>query len=514
LEGDDTGSSFAYAEEFDRLTAGFGGPVGSLLYLDVRSFMPLAARSLNGFLPGLSEALQFENVDSVAIMTGRQRDLSPEVRVAIGAKRIDAGLWHLIAQTPPRSPLPKGGKEGSPLVEVFPPQTTFVIRGSMERASSLVEDVFAIAEIIDPRIAEEYEEERADFKSEIGLDPHTDLLGNLVEAWAFGGRLVPEGIRDRMFAVRIEEVTAFESRMNTLRAMFQLEITSHDYRGVIVNRADRTQLDGPLSYAIIDDVLLVARQEQTLAQAIDAVLDERSLGHRDLFSRVYKRRGSASPHGASYFTYLDLGQTVFAEWKPDDLAELPPDLRGLAASESAVSLSVVPYERMVAFDLVSTAEADRPVRGILSKMVAESLKQARVQSARIRSIVSVNGLLISCKIYANGHKNRWPESLTQLSGDGSITREMLSSPYPDTATSNRDATVREHNSSAPASDRSPYYLYRHIADPASVKEPATQVVISEPEIHDGGAVFGFFDGHVEWVTSPRAEDLLAIMRRR
>ena len=62
--------------------------------------------------------------------------------------------------------------------------------------------------------------------------------------------------------------------------------------------------------------------------------------------------------------------------------------------------------------------------------------------------------------------------------------------------------------------REPFYLYRPVPDPKAVKDPAAVIVISEPGIYRGGAVFGYLDGHAEWIASPRADELLAAVRTR
>ena len=549
LEDGQSEASFVDSVEFERLIAGFNGPVGGLIYLDVRSLIPLAGAALDSVLPGLAEALQVDNAECVAIITGaritphapsepakrakvgvsppapggtvtrgeEQAQLGsvisdgqtrpgeagpsrlgpPDLRLAIGIREINAGPWHFIAPTP----------SDVSLAKCFPPDTTVLIHGSMERASDLVEDLFAIASAIDPQIADEYEAERADFKREVGFDPHTDLLGNFVDQWAFGGRLVRDDFSDRLLAVKIENVKAFKKRMYTLRTAYQLPIRSETYRGFTVNHALRSDVETPevelpaisqvvsvgsFSYTVANDVLLVAPQSQTLTSAIDAILDGGGMASTELFKGVR----NLIPSETSTFVYLDFGRMLAAEWRPDEYAGAPPELRALVDSPSAVAVAVTPYEGMIAIDLVSKAAAGTSVTTTLFRIVIESLQRARVLSARARSTASVRNLLVSCQIYANDHKKQWPQSLTQLVEDGSVSRETLSNPY----------------SSSRSDAQTPYYLYRPITDVSAVEAPAAAVVISEPEIHDGGAVFGFLDGHAEWITPPRAMELLITMQ--
>jgi prepilin-type processing-associated H-X9-DG protein len=102
-------------------------------------------------------------------------------------------------------------------------------------------------------------------------------------------------------------------------------------------------------------------------------------------------------------------------------------------------------------------------------------------------------MLIACKVYLNNNEGKWPYNLQELIAEGSLNRRMV---YEDPYHPGQIGEMR-------------YYLYRRL--PAG-RSQANEVVISEPALHHNGAMFGFADGHVEWVESPRAEALLAIMR--
>jgi prepilin-type processing-associated H-X9-DG protein len=160
-----------------------------------------------------------------------------------------------------------------------------------------------------------------------------------------------------------------------------------------------------------------------------------------------------------------------------------------------VGLALTQYEKMIAMDVVSSDGTSEAFSNALLLSVSASFERARYQSAKLVSTSNVKGLLISCKIYANDHQHQWPPNLKVLVQDGSILPKMLESPY-------------DHDKGQGGGS---YYLYRRI-DETAVKSPSFEVAISEPAIHDGGAVFGFVDGHAEWVESPRADELLAIMR--
>lgn len=476
-------SVFTNSDEFRRLSAGWSGPLGTFIYLDLRALIPQAAISFNQILPRLYEALQLDIIESIACLSGGPTAPGP-LRVAVGVREMKPGLWHLLASTPSQATLARA----------FPPDTTLLLEGSMKRASSVVDDIKAFIAVIDQEIADEYDQERVEFVRETGLDPQSEILANFVQAWAFGVCGDSDGFDDPLLAVQLESAATFKTHLQTLRAIYQLQTSSMSHRGVTIERAVREA--GPFSYAVVDNLLLVSPNNEIVVGGIDAVLDRKGLDRTKAFNAVRRRTGPQT----SKFVYLNLAELFRHPPESEDVADIP-GVEALAGAGTAIGLAVVPHERMIALDLASSDDTAEEAMALLWRSVDASLERARYLSARSISMANVKALVTACHVYAANHKKQWPPSLdilvkSTLLGDETEAITLLSSPY------EGDATKREDC----------YYLYRHIADPASVKDPAAEVVISEPEIHHGGAVFGFMDGHAEWITSPRAEKLLAIMR--
>ena len=476
-------SVFTDSNEFRRLSAGRSGPLDTFIYLDLRTLIPQVAVSLNQVLPRLYEALQLDVIESIACLSGAPTAPSP-LRVAVGVREMKPGLWHLLASTPSQATLARA----------FPPDTTLLVEGSMKRASGLVDDIRAFIAVIDQEIADEYDQERVEFVRETGLDPQSDILGNFVQAWAFGVGGNSDGSDDPLLAAQLESPATFKTHLQTLRDLYRLETSSMSHRGVIVERAVRET--GPFSYAVVDNLLLVSPDSKIVLGGIDAILDGKGLDHTRAFNAVRRRTGPQT----SKFIYLNLAELFPYVPESEDIADVP-GIDPLAKAGTAIGLAVVPHERMIALELASSDDTAEEAMALIWRSVDASLERARYLSARSISMANVKGLLTACHVYAANHNKQWPPSLeilvqSTLLGDEAAATTLLSNPYQDGA----------------AKGEGCYYLYRHIADPTSVEDPAAEVVISEPEIHDGGAVFGFMDGHTEWITSPRADKLLAIMR--
>jgi len=507
----EAGASFANTGEFRRLNQGRSAPIDTLLYLDVRPLLPLAAAPLNEMLPNLYDAWRLGDVEFVALAdggadepkdepakkptpetverTGQQRmpksrppDRGDPLRLAVGLKQITPGPWHLVASAP-SAPM---------LARVFPEDTTLFVHGSMERASTLANDIRAFAATIDTEITDEYEQELADFRNEVGFDPHAEFLHNFVREWAFGARIPP--FDNKLLALQLENESTFRAHMHRLRLAFNLEVRPTTYRGVTIEHAARKL--GPFAYAVVDGVLIISPDAGMIERAIDASKDSANLLHAKAFDAVRR-------HGAprtSEFVFFDLA-SAFSEMAEAKEAAQFPEFLNFVKAETAAGLKVVPYERMVALELVTSAGRPTKVIDLLTMVITSSLERARYLSMQAICLAHVQGILTACHVYAADNKKQWPRSLEQLAaegvlGDKETAARILANPY---------------KPNQPPGDK-PYYLYRSIPDKSKIKELWDEVVVSEPAIHDGGAVFGFMDGHSEWITSPRAEELLSIMR--
>lgn len=479
LEEMNTAVAFVDTEEFQRLNSDRDGPPGTLLYADLRALVPLLAQGLNQTVPNLYHALQLDRVQCAALIGSGPLQPGGSLRLAFGVSEISLGLTRLLASAP----------SDITLARAFPQDVTYILQGSYKRASDVVDDLMAFAGAIDQEIVDEYLLERADFRRDIGLDPHSEILANLTEGWAFGGRVERDRLAEPLLVLHLGSLEKFKAHLHTLRVMFQLESATSHYRGVAISQAERSL--GPLFYAVVDDLLLVTKEELAIHRSIDAILDGTGLDRFEGFRAV---RGGVGQR-ASKFLYFNLADLISGALESG--VEMPvPGLEEIAKLGTTVGAAIVPHNRMIALDVFSTDGGSEAFSSTMLASITASLEQARYQSAKLNSASNVKVMLIACKIYANDHKNQWPASLKILVADGSITPKTLSSPYQDRLPQTSGT----------------FYLYRRIEDAAAVKDHSQEVVISEPQIHGGGAVFGFSDGHAEWVASPRADELLAIMR--
>jgi hypothetical protein len=254
----------------------------------------------------------------------------------------------------------------------------------------------------------------------------------------------------------------------------------------------------PFYYGLFGDILLVSSERGRIVGGIDALLDGNGL-HR---TRAYEEVRRRLPRAVSKFIYVDTAGLFARAVESGEDEEIPEALRALVQAGTAAGLAVDVRDRAIVFDLASSDNNTDAVLGLLWKSIDASLEQARYQSARMVSVANMRALLIACMNFANDHKKQWPPTINALVESGLLggrdqAAKLLAQPY-----------AREGKRS-----RDTFYLYRPVRDIKAVEDPGGMVVFSEPEVYRGGAVFGFLDGHAEWIASPRADELLATMRR-
>lgn len=489
---------FVESEPFIELNQGRRQRVGALAWLDTRALAPLAALPLSQELPGLFDALQLERVEFVGLVTppyGKPGLL----RLAVGLREHDAGLWHLFASTP----------APCTLAQMFPADTLVLVHGSMEHAGCMLEDVSTFLAAIDPALTHEYEQERAEFAAEVGLDPQSDLAANFGPEWALGWLPTTSGaepsetgverpmLHDPMVALRLRDVAKFKTHLHTLQVAFELGHTSSQYRGVTIYHAQRAL--GVFSYALLDDVLLLAADSEAIPRVLDERQQDKTLGDAQRFWAV-KRQFGAETSKLIYIDLANVGRERLRHFGPDFTAPgkdvvLERDLTLGVAVKVEGSTLYAEFAAASAGGTGSAQDAWNTVEALGTEMAMQELENVR----RVTGSVRMQEILIACHVHANTHEGAWPATLETLAAEGSIPASHLCSPYEIPLQSEAEACT-------------PYYVYVPLADPKQVNNPATTVVLAESEIHDGGAAIGFLDGHVEWVDCPRAEELLTALR--
>jgi prepilin-type processing-associated H-X9-DG protein len=488
---------------FKRLTAEWSDNPTFLLYLDLRRLLPLLALPMNQALPRSYEALGFDRVENAALLVrGGRASVEPAepaeptepaelagapsvaARLAVGFAGPPERLWRVLASPP----------AATTLARTYPADADFFLHGALSDGAALMDDVNRFLAMIDPEIVEEYREECAEFKREIGFDPHGELLANFAGEWAIGGRLGSgkggEGnAPEVLFALRLRDVDRFQAYLHALREAFHLETAVTIYRGIPIETAVRSRTRDRFSFAVVEDLLLLALEPQMVADATDALFDRKGLNRVKSFLGV---RDSFAPQ-TSKFAYLDVGEVLEAM----GVGERSAAGRPRAASRGGVAgVALTAAEEAVFVDVTVNAEASC----LLAEGFVASLREARHQALRMVSMSNLQAFLVGGMSYAAANRRQWPESLQVLIHQNYLPPELASRLYSD-----------PYQPDAAPSPQ-PYYLYRRPMDPAKIKHPSQEVVMSEPTLHEGGANFGFLDGHVEWVAGPRAEELLRVMR--
>lgn len=511
---DGASDDFVLRPEWKDLTEGMIGTPDFAALVDLRAIMPTLAGMLDAQVPNLGQSLQVGLPVRAGFAVGSiaAKSASPEpassataeqavaapgagpavaiapivqgsyaARISVFVDRTRPGPWRFLAGT--ASPLS--------IAEAFPADTVFLVRGGMSTLADQWENIAAVLGGIDEEIAREARDEAREFEAEIGFNPYTELLANFVDEWAVGGRLDEEGPNHVLMAFRLADSGKFRRHLEVLRKHYDLHTSRTQHRGATVETAERSY--GPFSFAIHEDLLLISSDEAVVARALDALMDDRALDKHEVFQQA------TSPLGeVSWLVYLN-GASLLQE--VHDKATLTPfaGLLRAALADPGIALGVRPTEH----GLQAEVSVRPPTGAAASATLVASFGQAREQARQMMVMSAMKGVLMGCHIYANENRNVWPASLEVL-----ITSGLLGEPAQARALM---AVPRDAND---ATDGSVYYLYRAPAEAGKVREPSTFVVLSEPELRDGGAAFGFLDGHVEHVDGPRAKTLLAEMRGR
>jgi prepilin-type processing-associated H-X9-DG protein len=485
LAGEDH-ESFFESNEFARLTRGWKGGLGALVYLNIRPLRPFVTAAVDKTLPGAAHALGIDSLENLAFILpvpAPTAEAAPDLRFALGFTEIRPGFWRLLAPAFSRSTL----------ASVYPAGTMAFLQSSMDTLAGTVGYINAILERIDPEIVAEFEQERSELRNEIGFDPVSEFLANFTDEWAFG--VTPDAERSPLLTFLLRDPSAFRTHLRALELTYDLKISSSVHQDLPIYHAPRPSR--PFSYAIKDSVLFVSPSPRAIILALDAAARGESLSNQKAFVALRQRvdRGA--------------GRLLFIQDADEEVSQLSR-LRAIARQSLnadgslALAGAITPFDRMIAVEVAARPQSGQtPTNGGFDR-VAESIKRARRSALRGVITANMQGILMACQVYAQNHGRQWPPSLEFLIESGSLgtdenVRKLFANPHVDQSPSDSPAPV--------------YYRYRYIADAQAVGQSGSEVVVlSEPEVHDGGALFGFLDGHVEWVGSPKAEELLKILR--
>jgi len=497
LKGEPLSDRFVSTEDFPRLLgdAEFAKPKAAtdgrsaMVYVNARALMPAAEAEFDrSTMPGLFATLGLDRLESAALALDWST-ARPSARVVIGLADGEGGIPELLA---PRN-------SEAQIAGLVPQDYTGFVRGSLNNATDLVETILAALRNVDPAIVQEYQDECREFKREFGFDPHAEFLANLADEWLFSYRLSSDGPPSVVVAFGLADPNLFETQFATLTRGFGLEYEQSVYRDAVV-RVTPPTASSRFALATVDRYLVFARDAANIHEFVDAWADERAVPAAQSFGSLMRQL----PAETAQLMFLNLAQLcrVGADEvrrSGDEPVAFADALDKVAASDAAIGLTIASRPNALDIQLACNESVDHEVGSLLVKSIAMSIERSRVQSRRMVSMSNIRGIITSCMIYANDHKGVWPDAMSELVRDGSCLVGQFVSPL------EGDAPV---GLTVDNLDRESHYLYR----PGTGLAP-TEVVVCERSLRDGGANFGFADGHVEWINGPRAEELLAMMQR-
>lgn len=371
----------------------------------------------------------------------------------------------------------------------FPADDVFLLSATLPAMTGWEQLMRAVPFIESIRPGEEGA--RTFFRVISGIDLPEGMLPFPDGRWAFGGAIDRDGhIAGGLLAVALKDAAGFQRNLDEYRRKPGSKLITNTVDGVTIDHW-RTESGRLYSTMVQDDVLLIADEPHTLV----AVLESRE-SHRSLETvRFFPKLAERLPHEHALLASVEL-ETLFRSMPMPWHSKLDPAWRRLARNHPSIMLAAVPIEGGACFELVS-APSSKTGWSDAWEVAAIEYERVRAQARRQKSAYQLQDLATAMLIYAGDHDGAGPPTIQALLDGGNVQSAMLGCPYPELATK--------------AVDEGPFYVLRNLPSLASLRErreSSTTVMAGERMIHDGGANFAFVDGHVEWVESPRAEELL------
>jgi len=491
LAGGEMGPRFVGTDAYTRLVAQPGTSTDALFYVDYKPFHPLLEQEARSEgVEAFVNLLELNRVQGAALTVSWQSDEEIRARVTVGLDEGVGGLPEMLA--------PRNGK--AEITRLVPSDYACFVRGAFCSAADSLDQVNALLDSVDPAIAAEFREECAEWRTDLGFDPHQDFLGNLVDEWLLALKVGMDGPENWVAAVRLAEPIKFTQQLGALTQAYDLLFESQTYEGVVIQTPVAASTP-PFALAVVDGYLVIGRDGQALQAVVDARVDGQAFVQLPGMTALMK----SLPQESSRLACVDLaGLLRLAQAQPEFESEVPAGIRTavqqIVASEAGMGCTLSSGNDALTLDLVIRAPGVKSVRDVMVQSIGESLQASREQARRAISAANLRGIVTSCLIYSNDHKGQWPATLGDLVREGLVTENQFLAPYEQGPIVLTADTV----------DRMGSYLYH---SGVTSKTAPSDAVICERELRDGGLNVGFADGHVEWVTGARAEQLLAEIQR-
>ncbi|HWL92977.1 MAG TPA: hypothetical protein VNT79_05540, partial [Phycisphaerae bacterium] len=146
---------------------------------------------------------------------------------------------------------------------VFPPDFCMVGRVAFPTAQSAADGLYALTDLIDPTISQEYHEDMSAFKSNYGVNWDAGFLAQLVHEVAFGLRVdfTRKSPIGWAAVAPLADRAIFDAELNRLIAAFELPVDKSEKDGLPIH----TNREGaPFSFAVVRDFLVVADAPETI----------------------------------------------------------------------------------------------------------------------------------------------------------------------------------------------------------------------------------------------------------
>ncbi len=490
LEGSELPERFVRSDDARRLFGEKPGRADVWAYLDLRPFVPLIRAELSkNQMTELYDALTLDRLEaagaSVDWSGGKLRS-----RVAVAMTEVNEAppsVWSFANRT-------------MEIPAVVPDDFHFFVRMAFDSGASEVDRLGVVLDAIDPDIMAEFREECREFCRDFGFDPHWDFMQNFVSEAVFAGRMDPQGLGAWVVATELADPGLFETHVGALAGAFALPFESWTHGGALI-RMPPADANIPLAFACVDNYLVLATDGSVIEQVIDARASGKTVAAASRFLKL-KRNLPAESCRSGYVDLAGLFKLANEMMTKCDDDNMPPVVRDLikrvANSDATMGATLQSGPGVLVLDAVLDDTLDGAAREALWHSVSASLCASREQARRLVSAAKVSGIVQSCMIYANDHKGAWPESLGVLVQTGVCTPDLFRSPYED----DMIPLVAE------MVDADGYYLYR-----SGQGLKPQDVVVCERRLRQGGANFGFADGHTEWIEGDRAVELLRMMEQ-
>jgi prepilin-type processing-associated H-X9-DG protein len=357
----------------------------------------------------------------------------------------------------------------------------------------------------------EYQDGLAKLNQERGFSLE-ELLGNLGDEAAVAVK-IPEliGIPPILIVIEVKD----EARALEILSRFLEQAHARPQPfSTVAGAAIQTTTLAPgvmLSYAVKDGHLILGLSPLSVASALKAAESGDSLATSPQFQAAVK----AIPEETIFSAYVELGPVArflvgLAYFIESKVQTVLPVLRFEMTTSSQgariIQTLTVESQRMGVLTCYGVRNKDTfslhaaiPLGAIrcAAAMLPEPVARAREAARREACMKNLRQIALACFMYLNDHKSMFPERLSELKEYvGNL--EVFSCPETEA-----EITVPEDIDS-----KSSYTLIGGFSL-KDVKNPSEKLVLYESvKNHTEGANVAFADGHVEWVSSERLQELL------